>query len=74
MVLQVVCTNEQNQSLLGYTKALATFLFDTIGAKRKVNKRETPQKDFAPCEARQGLRALDPRELLKKFDQNFTTF
>jgi hypothetical protein len=51
--------------------SLATFLFDTTGAKRKVYKRKTPMENFARCDVRGGLRALHLRKLLKKLDQNF---
>jgi len=37
---------------------VATFLFDTGGAKRKVSKRETPRIFFVLCGGRGGLRAL----------------
>jgi hypothetical protein len=54
----------------GCLNSLATFFFDTTGAKKKVHKKETPLGNFALCGARPRLRALDGRKLLKKFDQN----
>ena len=51
-------------------KLLATFLFDTKGAKRKVIKRETPRLISRSAEREEGF-ALPTHKLLKKLDQNF---
>ena len=59
--LQVMRRIKQQPSCL--SAPLATFLFDTAGAKRKVTKRETPGEHFARCDARGGLRALHLRPL-----------
>ena len=51
--------------------SLAAFFFGDVGAKKKARKKETHKGNFALCGGRPTLRALDPRKLLKKFDQNF---
>ena len=48
------------------------FFFDTTGAKKKLGKKKRRQ-GVSPLRRRGGLRALHPRELLKKLDQNFHT-
>jgi hypothetical protein len=45
--------------------SLATFLFDTIGAKRKVYKRKTPLGSFVACGRRGGLRPSNPQAFKK---------
>jgi len=39
--------------------------------RKKLGKKEMPQENFAPCEARPTLRALDRRRLLEKAGENF---
>ena len=70
---------------LGRQNPLATFLFDTIGAKRKVIKKETPRMFRAlleeevasnfPYASHTARRLTQPplRHLLKKVDENFHT-
>jgi len=52
--------------------SLATFLFDTIGAKRKVRKRETPIGEFRHLRVATSVSPPAHEKLLKKFYQNFS--
>ena len=59
--------NVKNERAVGVEcEKIVSVLFDTTGAKRTKNA-----ESFARCDERRGLRALDLRKLLKKFDQNF---
>ena len=40
-------------------KVPSAFSFDEEGAKEKATKKKTPERDFALCGARRGLRVLD---------------
>jgi hypothetical protein len=51
-----------------HIEKILSVLFDTAGAKRTKNAI----KGISPLRSRRGLRALDLRKLLKKFDQNFS--
>ena len=51
------CRPKANKSL-DCTNSLATFFFDTKGAKKKVRKKRNAEDVFALCGARGGLRAL----------------
>ena len=53
--------------IVGYTEEIFSVLFAHIGAKRTKNA----VWGISPLRRRRGLRALDLRKLLKKFDQNF---
>ena len=53
--------------VVGYIEKTLSVLFAHIGAKRTKNA----VLDISPLRRRRGLRALDLRKLLKKFDQNF---
>ena len=50
------------------------FFFDGAAAKeeRICFANQNGDKDVSPLQRRGGLRALHPRKLLKKFDQNFS--
>jgi hypothetical protein len=53
--------------IVGYTEEIFSVLFAHIGAKRTKNA----VWGISPLRRRRGLRALDLRKLLEKFDQNF---
>ena len=55
------------------------FFFDGAAAKEEIFAtqiicfaNQNGDKDVSPLQRRGGLRALHPRKLLKKFDQNFS--
>jgi hypothetical protein len=52
---------------------LATFSFDTIGAKEKVIKKKTPLGEFRALRSARRLTQPPLRHLLKKVDENFHT-
>jgi len=56
----------QGSSLMFYIEVFLSVLFGTAGAKRTKNA-----EIISPLRRRRGLRALDLRKLLEKFDQNF---
>ena len=61
-------TQRKKETVFGVKcEKIVSVLFDTTGAKRTKNA-----EIFARCDERRGLRALDLRKLLKKFDQNFS--
>jgi hypothetical protein len=53
-----------------YRSCSPTFFFDTVGAKKKVRKKET-QRTFRRLRAATKGAAFGNCKLLKKFDQNF---
>jgi hypothetical protein len=57
--------------VLNQQNSLATFLFDTTGAKRKVYKRKTPFWGFRALRSATGVSPPAHEKLLKKFYQNF---
>ena len=51
---------------------ILSVLFGTAGAKKNIFASQIKRrKRVSPLRRRRGLRALDLRKLLKKFDQNF---
>jgi len=56
---------------LDCVNSLATFSFDTVGAKEKVIKKKTPIREFRRLRATTGVSPPAHEKLLKKFYQNF---
>ena len=58
---------------LSRRNSLATFSFDHIGAKEKVNKKKSAEDISRSAEREEGF-APPPHKLLKKLDQNFSNW
>ena len=59
----------QGSSLMFYIEVISSVLF--CASRRKKEPKNAVLECFARCDERRGLRALDLRKLLEKFDQNF---